>query len=165
MAPSTNAYTRLAALYREAAERDPRRFAFGYLAGDPATGARATFVWFAAPGEMLEFLCTSEIALLQFDERDVTRMTASLRRAIGNTRDVSRLDRALLTAAFEGWCEIVWIGSFGDLCGKGGSFEKDFRAGFRARRRLGAHAGPITDDELDGFVTFVTTPDDDELSG
>src|SRR5260221_1808345 len=95
MAPSTDAYTRLAALYREATERDPRRFAFGYLAGDPETGARATLLWFATPGEMLDFLCTNEVALLQFDERDVARMTAALRRVIGNTRDVSRLDRAI----------------------------------------------------------------------
>jgi len=160
--PQSNPHATLAAVYRQAVERDPRSFAFGYLAGDLHTGAYGAFLWFASADEMLDFLCTTEVALLQFDEQDATRIAASLRRAIGTTRDVARLDRHALSAALEGWSQILWIGRFVDLCEKGGSFEKSHRSEFRAVCGLGMHAGPIADDEIDAFIAFMTAPEEVE---
>ena len=147
--------------YRAAASRDPRRHGFGYLAAEPASGAVGSFVWFATPSELFEFLATIEVALLQFDERDATRLTVSIRRAIGTCRDVTRLDRGAVSAAFEGWCEIQWLGTFAELCGKGGPFATQLRADFRRDCGLGAHAGPIDDDELESFVAYLSTGADD----
>ena len=44
--------------HRAASLRDPRRFAFGYLAGDPGTGALAPTVWFATMDDLIAFLET-----------------------------------------------------------------------------------------------------------
>jgi hypothetical protein len=141
--------------HQEAARRDPRQFPFGYLAGDPATGALGPLVWFKSPGELYDFLLGPEIYLLLFDEPDTLRIRASLRRAIGSTRDITRLDRDMLSAAFEGWSEIVWIGTFGDLCSRGGDMPTRIRRAFRSEHELGDHAGPIADDELDAFVAWL----------
>ena len=143
--------------YREAAARDPRHHGFGYLAADPTSGALGSFVWFATPADLFEFLAATEVALLQFDERDATRLTVSVRRALGTTRDVTRVDRAALAAAFEGWCEIAWIGTFAELCDKGGPFAVQLRADFRIDCGLGTHPGPIDGDELDRFVAYLAT--------
>lgn len=151
---------RPAEAYRAAAARDPRTFPFGYLAGDPSTGSYGDFLWFASPDDLLAFLCTGEIALLQFDEQDATRIVASLRRAIGTTRDLAHLDLHALSGAFEGWCEVLWLGTFAQLCAHGGAFEKQQRADFRVALALGGHAGPITDEELPEFVSFIAAPGD-----
>jgi hypothetical protein len=150
--------------YRVSAARDPRTWGFGYLAAEPSTGAVGSFVWFATPAELFEFLATTEVALLQFDERDSTRLAVSVRRAIGTTRDVARIERAALSAAFEGWCEIAWLGTFAELCAKGGSFATQLRLDFRIDCGLGGHAGPIADDELDRFVAYLATGEVDPPS-
>jgi hypothetical protein len=143
------------ARYGEATARDPRRCAFGYLAGDPGSGAIGSFVWFGTAPEMLEFLSTVEVRLLQFDDRESADIIASLERAIGTTLDVRRLDRHAISAAFDGWCEILWIGTFGDLCERGGAFQTSLRLGFRTADDLGEHGGPIADDELERFVAYL----------
>lgn len=141
--------------HRAASLRDPRRFAFGYLAGDPGTGALAPTVWFATMDDLIAFLLETEVALLQFEEREAQRIAASLDRVIGTTRDPRRLDCGDLTAAFEGWCEILWVGTFADLCTRGGATQKSLRLTFRKDVRLGEHAGPIADDEIDDFVEWL----------
>ena len=141
--------------HRAASLRDPRRFPFGYLAGDPGTGALAPTVWFETADELIGFLLDTEVALLQFEEREAQRIAASLDRVIGTTRDPRRLDCSELSAAFEGWCEILWIGTFADLCTRGGRIQKSLRLAFRKDVRLGEHAGPIADDEIDDFVEWL----------
>jgi hypothetical protein len=148
-------YDTLATACHEAAARDPRRCGFGYLAGDPTTGAQSLFLWFRTRRELVDFLCTSEIALLQFEPGDADRMAASLRRIVGTAGDLARLDRSALSACFEGWCEILWIGTFADLCSRGGSVQTAVRAAFRTELGLGEHAGPIADDEVDAFVGYL----------
>lgn len=143
--------------HREAAERDPRRHGFGYLAKEPASGALASFVWFATPAELIEFLATIEVALLSFDQRDTTRLSVSVRRAFRTTHDPARIDRKALTAAFEGWCEIVWIGTFAELRERGGPFAIQLRADFRTHCDLGGHGLPIDDAEFDRFVAYLAT--------
>ena len=150
-------HARAVQAHQTAARRDPRRFPFGYLAGDPSTGALGPLVWFASPDEMFDFLVGPEVYLLLFDERDTVRIRGSLRRAIGTTRDVGRLDRGALSDAFEGWSEIVWIGTFADLCSRGGDVPTRLRRAFRADRQLGDHAGPIGDDELEPFVAWIAS--------
>lgn len=150
------------AAYLEAARRDPRRAGCGYIAGDPATGALGAFLWFASPGELIAFLQGPEVELLAFEPDDERRIAASLRRVTRGVRSIARLDREALTAAFEGWTEIVWLGTFADLVGRGGSFVTDVRLRFRCAHGLGEHAGPIADDELDAFVHFLRAPDVDE---
>lgn len=141
--------------HRAASLRDPRRHPFGYLAADPDTGALAPTVWFATMEELIAFLVETEIALLQFEADDAARIAATLQREIGPTRDPRRLDTSRLSAAFEGWCEILWIGSFADLCTRGDAMPKRLRLAFRDDVRLGEHAGPIADDELDDFVEWL----------
>lgn len=141
--------------HRAAALRDPRRYPIGYLAGDPGTGALAPIVWFATMEDLISFLCDTEIALLQFDDGDRARIASTLEREIGVTRDPRRLDPSRLSAAFEGWCEILWIGTFADLCTRGGDVQKHLRLAFRNDVRLGEHAGPIADDEIDDFVEWL----------
>ena len=148
-------FAAVAAVYREVAGRDPRRFGYGYLAGDPATGAPGPLLWFATPDELFAFLRSTEVDLLQFDDLDAQRLEASLGRAIGATRDLARVDRDALSAAFEGWNEILWIGMFADLCAKGGALNTGLRAAFRREHRLGEHAGPIGEDEMDAFVAYL----------
>jgi len=158
MAPPPDSNLQDSAVYAHAtaAARDPHRSGFGYLAGDPASGAVGAFVWFATLAEMLDFLSTTEIALLRFEDQESVRIAASLGRAIGTTRDVTRLDRHALSEAFEGWSEILWIGTFADLCAKGGTLQTSLRASFRADLGFGEHAGPIADGELEQFVTYLT---------
>lgn len=143
--------------HREAAERDPRRCGFGYLAKEPTSGALASFVWFATPAELLEFLATVEVALLAFEERDATRLSVSVRRVFRATRDLVRIDRGALTAAFEGWCEIAWLGTFAELRDRGGPFATQLRADFRAALGIGGHGLPVADDELDRFVAYLAS--------
>lgn len=142
-------------LHRAASLRDPRRFPYGYLAGDPGTGALAPTVWFATMDELIGFLLDTEVGLLQFEATESARIIASLDRAIGTTRDPRRLDCGQLTAAFEGWCEILWVGTFADLCTRGGATQKSLRLAFRNDVRLGEHAGPISDEEIDDFVEWL----------
>jgi hypothetical protein len=149
-------FAAIAAEYRAVATRDPRLFGFGYLAGDPATGAPGPFLWFAGVEELLGFLRTTEVALLQFDDDEADRLAAQLERATGATRDLARIDRDALSAAFEGWNEILWIGTFGDLCAKGGATTTGLRAAFRRDAQLGEHAGPISDDECASFVAYLS---------
>jgi hypothetical protein len=141
--------------HRTASLRDPRHHPFGYLAGDPATGALAPTVWFATIDELIAFLVETEIALLQFEADEAARIAATLQREIGTTRDPRRLEPARLSAAFEGWCEILWVGTFADLCTRGGDVPKHLRLAFRDDVRLGKHAGPIADEELDDFVEWL----------
>ena len=141
--------------HRVASRRDPRRFPFGYLARDPDTGALSSMVWFATAEDMIAFLHETEVALLRFEPRDAQRIVASLGRVIGTTRDPRRLDCGQLSAAFEGWCEILWAGTFADLCMRGGSMQKSLRVAFRNDVGLGEHAGPIADDEVDEFVGWL----------
>lgn len=145
----------LADAHRAAALRDPRRYPVGYLAGDPGTGALAPMVWFATMDDLIDFLLDTEIALLQFDERDTARIASALGHEIGATRDPRRLDPGRLSAAFEGWCQILWLGTFADLCTRGGDVPKHLRLAFRNDTRLGEHAGPIGDDEMDDFVEWL----------
>jgi len=150
-----SSFARSAAAYRAAALRDPRRFRFGYLAGDPASGARGAFVWFASPAEMFEFLATVEVDLLQFDDDDAARIRGSIRRIVGRPREALRVDRDRLSSSFEGWCEVLWLGSFADLCSRGGDVPTSVRIAFRRVGKLGEHAGPICDDEESAFVAFL----------
>jgi hypothetical protein len=108
--------------YREAAGRDPRRFPLGYLASDPGTGAVGAFVWFATLGDLLGFLRTTEVDLLRLEPGEADAVVRWLDRTAGATRDVTRIDRDALSAAFAGWVEIAWLGTFGDLCERGGEF-------------------------------------------
>lgn len=141
--------------HRAAAQRDPRRYPVGYLAGDPGTGALAPTVWFTTMEELAAFLVDTEIALLQFDDGDAARIASALRHEIGATRDPRRLDPVRLSAAFEGWCQILWVGTFADLCTRGGDVQKHLRLAFRNDVRLGEHAGPIADEEMDDFVEWL----------
>jgi hypothetical protein len=143
------------ARYREAAARDPRDFVYGYVAGDPATGAAGPFLWFATPEALLTFLRTVEVSLLGFDEDDAQRIAAALARVVASTRDLARIDRAALSAAFAGWSQILWIGTFPDLCSKGGAWSTGLRAAFRVEHGLGEHPGPIGDDEQMAFVGYL----------
>lgn len=143
--------------HRVAAARDPRRHGFGYLAKEPSTGALASYVWFSTPGELLEFLASVEVALLAFDERDATRLTMSVRRVARTTHDLARIDRNALSAAFEGWCEIAWLGTFAELRDRGGPFATQLRADFRADCGIGGHGLPVADDEIDRFVDYLAT--------
>jgi len=149
------AYVAAVAAYEQAARRDPRTASFGYLAADPATGAVAPFLWFATLGEMLEFLQTAEVALLRFDDADRRRVTASLARAVAGRRSIGQLDRERLTAAFEGWSEVLWLGTFSELCEKGGTLPTGVRAAFRRANGLGEHAGPLGESDLAAFVAFL----------
>jgi len=141
--------------HREAAERDPRRNGYGYLAREPSSGALASYVWFATPSQLLEFLATVEVALLAFDERDATRLSVSLRRVFRTTHDLARIDRNALSVAFEGWCEIAWLGTFAELRDRGGPFATQLRADFRADCGIGGHGLPVADDEIDRFVDYL----------
>lgn len=141
--------------YEEAAARDPRVAGCGYLAGDPATRAVGSFVWFATPAEMFDFLAGPEIDLLQFDDGDARRMALSVRRVLRGVESVARVDRDLLSACFEGWSEILWLGFFVDLRERGGSFPTGLRASFRRENGSGDHAAPIADDELGAFVAWL----------
>lgn len=143
------------AAYEEAARRDPRTAAFGYLAGDPATGAIAPVLWFASLPELLHFLQTSEVALLRFDDDDERRVKASLARAVAGRRSVAQIDRERVSAAFEGWSEVLWLGTFAELCEKGGTFPTGVRAAFRRAHGLGEHAGPVGEVEVAAFVAFL----------
>jgi hypothetical protein len=158
---SDSTFAAAVAAYGEAARRDPRHAGFGYLAGDPATGATGMFVWFATPDELLGFLQSVEIELLRFDEADARRVAGWLARAIGSTRNLKLLDREALSSSFEGWCEILWIGTFSELCEQGGPLLTSVRRTFRRERGLGEHAGPIGDDETDAFVAFLRSLGDD----
>ncbi|MEW6270443.1 MAG: hypothetical protein AB1689_14225 [Thermodesulfobacteriota bacterium] len=155
-------FARCATAYREAARRDPRRCPFGYLAGDPGSGARGCFVWFASLAELFDFLCETEVGLLQFDEAETRRIADALGRVLARTRDVQRLSRDELSNAFEGWCEILWLGTFADLCSRGGDVQTSVRIAFRRELALGDHAGPIAEEELDAFVAFLGAVSGDE---
>jgi hypothetical protein len=148
-------YARALRAYAEAAGRDPRQAGCGYLAGDPATQAVGALVWFPTTAEMFAFLAGPEVDLLRFGGDDTRRMAASVGRVVRGVASLARVDRDLLSACFEGWSEIVWLGSFADLCGRGGAFATDARAAFRRSSGTGEHAGPIADDELDAFVTYL----------
>jgi len=107
--------TSLYARYGEAARRDPRAFPVGYLAADGTTGAIAPFLWFPDQGELLRFVATTELGLLRLTPPahvDVTRALASILR---RPRALDRLASAL-SAAFDGWTEVLWAGTFADLC-------------------------------------------------
>jgi hypothetical protein len=149
-------HTVAAEAYRAAAARDPRRFPFGYLAADP-TGAPGAFVWFPTAEQLVGCLVDTEVALLRFDADESAVISASLRRAIGSTRDVARLDRHAISAAFMGWCEILWVGTLADLCTRGGMFQAALRADFRSDLGLGEHGGPIADDEVERFVAYLAS--------
>lgn len=148
-------YVRALHAYAEAARRDPRDAGCGYLAGDPATRAVGSFVWFPTPGEMFAFLAGPEVDLLRFGGDDARRMGASVQRTLRGVASLARVDRDLLSACFEGWSEIVWLGSFAELRERGGAFPTDTRAAFRRASATGEHAGPIADDELDAFVAWL----------
>jgi hypothetical protein len=150
-----SSFERCADAYRAAAQRDPRRHPYGYIAADPASGARGAFVWFATAAELFEFLCSTEVGLLQFDEAETRRITSSIERVLARTRDVARVARDHLSDAFEGWCEILWLGTFADLCSRGGDVQTSVRYAFRRARGLGEHAGPIAEEEIDDFVGFL----------
>jgi hypothetical protein len=156
LAAETARYLGASAHYVNASRRDPRQHHFGYVAADPSTGARGPFLWFASPQEMFDFLCTVEVALLQFDEATSTRMSTSLRRALAAVRGLARVDVAELTAAFEGWNEILWMGTIHDLCERGSPLAREARVAFRQESGRAAHALPIAGEEMDGFVRWVT---------
>ena len=148
-------FARALRAHGEAASRDPREAGCGYLAGDPATRAVGSFVWFRSPAEMFAFLAGPEIDLLRFDGDDVLRMKASVQRVLRGVTTLARVDGEMLSACFEGWSEIVWLGSFAELRERGGTFPTDLRAAFRRASGTGEHAGPIADDEVDAFVEFL----------
>lgn len=148
-------FARASSAYVKAAARDPRVAGCGYLAADPATRAVGSFVWFATPGEMFDFLAGPEVDLLQFDDADSWRMAVSVRRVLRGVESVARVNRDLLSACFEGWTEIVWLGSFAELRERGGSFPTGLRASFRGENGSGNHAAPIADDEIDEFVAWL----------
>ena len=148
-------FARALRAHGEAASRDPREAGCGYLAGDPATRAVGSFVWFRSPAEMFAFLAGPEIDLLRFDGDDVLRMKASVQRVLRGVTTLARVDGEMLSACFEGWSEIVWLGSFAELRDRGGAFPTDLRAAFRRASGTGGHAGPIADDEVDEFIIFL----------
>lgn len=156
LAADTARYLGASAHYANAARRDPRRYPFGYVAADLATGARGPFLWFSSPRELFDFLCTVEVTLLQFDAEESARISASLRRTLDGLQTVERVDTGELTAAFEGWNEILWIGTLYEFCERGGELGREARVTFRTESGRGAHALPIADDELDGFVELLT---------
>ena len=152
---TTEGWVRAQRDYAAAAARDPREARFGYLAADPATGAVGALVWFPSLVELFAFLAGPEIDVLAFDEADARRMAVSVQRMTRGVGSLARVDREGLSACFEGWSEIVWLGSFAELCERGGPFATEMRAMFRRDGGTGDHAGPIADDELDAFVEWL----------
>lgn len=148
--------TSLYARYAEVAGRDPREFPLGYLAADGATGAIAPFLWFRDQGELLRFVATTELGLLRLTPPvhvDVTRALAKL------VRRQHRLDRlaAALTAAFDGWTEILWVGSFADLCGAADDVPAATRAELRRQRDGTELEAALTPEELPDMVGLLRT--------
>jgi len=141
--------------YEEAIARGPRVAACGYLAGDPATGAVGSFVWFPTREGMFECLAGPEVDLLQLDDDDASRMAVSVRRVLRDVGPVARVDLGRLSACYEGWSEILWLGGFVELRERGGSFSTGLRASFRRRNGGRDHAAPIAGDELDDFVRWL----------
>lgn len=143
--------------YQAAARRDPRRAGWGYVAADPASGAVGELLWFATPAELKAFLAGPEVELLGFDGAESRRIASSVRRVLRDSGALERVDRDLLSACFEGWTEILWLGSFAELRERGGPVATATRAEFRRRRGGGPDAAPITDDEVEDFVAFLRT--------
>lgn len=156
------AYLRAVAAYRAAVSRDPRRFPWGYVAGDSSAGVLGSFLWFATPADLVAGLTRIEVDLLCFDERDAARIRRAVEQTCAATRDPGRIDLRALCTAFEGWTEIVWLGRFVELCERGGELTTGLRRAFRETCDLGEHAGPIAEDERDAFVAYLRSLSCDE---
>jgi len=145
---------RLARAYVAAARRDPRDAPFGYLAIDPTTGARGAFLWFASPTALVSALATIEVGLLGLDAGVAASVEHAARRG---SPARGRFDQVAITAAFQGWSEIAWIGSFYELCSQGGEFAVSLRAAFRERLVGRGHAGPVCDTEMEDFICYLVS--------
>ncbi len=141
--------------------RDPRECPWGVFGMDD--DGVGLFLWFASPGELLDFAVEVEPRIhLEADDDELPALQGALQSLRANAGSPDALSDGLrqeFNAALCGYAEYQWWGRFADLCEDAGAFASELREELRDSDTEEAPdnpARPITPDELESFIEYLT---------
>lgn len=147
---------RSAALARlEAAhDADPRTHFHGFFSRDDLSGGVGMFHWYASREARLESIAVDLPLLVDKDDPELTKAIRAAAHEPNHLADGALLEA--LQEQLEGLQELVWIGTFDELCASTSDWPGEVRSEFH-----GDEDGPRSPDrtirveERDAFVAFL----------
>jgi len=147
-------------IYVDAAEKDPRTHPWGcYGYDDFVLVAASSFQWFSSFEEMRDAILLG-LPKWHFDDEEELRKVSETVAAIhDDVKDQEQPSVELLSrinSVIKGTTQLGWWGTFDDLRQGDKEFERDKRGEFRETLEQSGST-PVADDEVDGFVEFVSS--------
>jgi len=143
--------------FDEAENRKPEAKSWGLYTRDDRPGqggdSPCGFCWFDSQAEMMHFV--REYLVLTVPGLGSTDSALVLASVRGVCDDLNRRKigpskaRAELNKVLKGLLNVMWWGTFEDLCGDGGSHPRRVRAWFRAGREVASLHAPLTESEAE----------------
>lgn len=141
-------------------DRDPRRYRCGmYTADSFVMSAVGMFLWFESPVEIAAYIRHVEPQIYQLDEDERGVLLAALEEPLNTlqagTSDVETVRGAINAAAADHFV-IEWAGTFDELSAGDGEWACEFRASFREACDKESSPEPISADEVEAFVGYIS---------
>lgn len=154
--------------YEDIMDRDPRKFPFGYFAysdaAPPFGGGIGGFLWASSERDAVRMLVEqdlpSHVPFRDADPNELAEVRKILAPVFNGDRSLMQV-RKPLNKELENVVQIEWAGTFEDLTHGDDEFARKVRADFQSlsddESPATGGANPISPEELDDFVEFLTT--------
>ena len=140
--------------------RDPRTYPYGLYTSDAfVMSAVGMFFWFESRAEMAAYIRHVEPQIYELDEGERGVLLAALEAPLdalqAGTTDLEAARDAINVAASNHFV-IEWTGTFEELCAGDGEWACEFRTSFREACDKESSPEPISADEVEAFVGYIS---------
>ena len=133
---------------------DPRKHPYGFLARDDMSGGTSMFHWYASRAARLESIATDLPLLMDEDDPELTISIQKL--ASDQAQDLDSELLISLQTQLPGLQEMIWMGTFEELCSSTAEWPREVRSEFRSQEEdTDAEDRPVTPGELSAFIDFL----------
>lgn len=132
--PSEDRQTAACKALERAQAADPRRSPFGLYASDDWAGGAGLFHWYPTADALLAAIREDLVhAFFDADDNEAETVARDAAAVLEGVRDLRELDEALrkrLNELFDGVQELVWVGTFTQLCESDDEWASELRCSF-----------------------------------
>lgn len=141
-------------------DRDPRTYPCGVFTTDGSVlSAVGVFLWFESRAEMAAYIRHVEPQIYELDEDERSVLLVAVEEPLSalqsGTMDLETA-RGAINAAAANHFAIDWAGTFDELCRGDREWARELRQSFREHSDEESSAEPISADELEAFVEYVS---------